>query len=179
MLWPLVSRSVSSGLVPAEWRPVGGPRVTRWGGSDKQGWGPDLGRTQATQNFTCHPQGPRPDSQQDCQGGPVHTLPAISTHSWGRFPGDPPAWGTSSCPRCFPWTLLGQAEPWFPRSGGHPQHFGPGVSWVTPTPQQLTRPAQGSPLSCPLPCPTFGGMWKASAPNSPACPPLSWGLWHS
>ncbi|XP_047568850.1 uncharacterized protein LOC125090322 [Lutra lutra] len=48
---------------------------------------------------------------------------------------------------------------------GHPQHSGPGVSWVTPSPQQLTRPAQASLISCPLPRPTFGGCGRPLPPT--------------
>lgn len=43
MLWSLVSGSISSGLVPAEWRPVGGPWVACWGSWDKPGWAPSWG----------------------------------------------------------------------------------------------------------------------------------------
>lgn len=46
-------------------------------------WDPELGRTGATQNLACQPQGLGPNSQQDCQGGLVQTLPTTSTHSWG------------------------------------------------------------------------------------------------
>lgn len=178
MLWSLVSGSISSGLVPAEWRPVGGPWVACWGSSDKPGWAPSWGGP-APPRIACHAQGLCPDSQRDCQGGPVQILPTISTHSWGRFPGDPPAWGMSACP-----LLLSLDPTWAGRAlvspkWGHPQHSGPGVSWVTPTPQQSTRPAQASPVILPPPPPHFRGMWKAPAPDSPACPPLSWGLWHS
>lgn len=181
MLWSLVSGSISSGLVPAEWRPVGGPWVMCWGSWDKPAGtrvSPELGRTRTAQSLACRAQGLCPDSQQDCQGGPEQTLPTVSACSGGRFPGDPPAWGVGARP-----LLLSLDPTWAGRASvspkwGHPQHSGPGVSWVTPTPQQLTRPAQASPDILSPPPPHFWGMRKAPAPDSPVCPPLSWGLWH-
>lgn len=60
MLWSLVSGSISSGLVPAEWRPVGSPWVAGWGSSDKPGWGPRAGEDPCHPKFRLPSGGPLP-----------------------------------------------------------------------------------------------------------------------
>lgn len=87
--------------------------------------------------------------------------------------------GMSSCPLCFPWTLLGHTEPWFPSGGGIPSILHLGLLGSPPLPSSWLEPAQGSLVILLLPPPYFWGIWKASAPNSPACLFPSWGLWHS
>lgn len=158
MLWLLVSGSISSGLVPGV---EASEQPMRMQGAQV---GPRTGRP--------HPQGLGPNSQQDCQGGLVQTLP--TTSSWGCT-----SQGASSCPFYLPWTLLRQAEPQFPPSGGTPSVLGLGFLRSPPSPQQLTRPAQGSLVILPPSLAPLWGTWKAFAPNSPARPPLSLGLWHS
>lgn len=115
--------------------------------------------------------GPMPRLPARLPRDPVQTLPTTSTPGGGggRFPGNPPAWGTSSYPLYFLWTLLRQVEPRFPPSGGISSILGLGLLWSPLPLQQLTRPAQGSPSSCRLPFPTLGAM-KGLCPQL-TCPP--------
>lgn len=125
----------------------------------------------------CQPQGLYPNSQQDCQGAPVQTLATTSAHPGGRggwFPGDPPAWGYSSCPLCFPQTLLGPAEPQFSPSGGVPSILSWGFLRSPPPPSNQRDQQRAPPSSCPpLPAPLVGERGRPlPATCLPARPPL-------
>lgn len=128
--------------------------------------------------------GPMPQLPARLPRDPVQTLPTTSTPEaegggWGRFPGNPPAWGTSSYPLCFLWTLLRQVEPRFPPSGGISSILGLGFLWSPLPLQQLTRPAQGSPVILPPPLPHFGGHERPLLPTHLHTRPSVQGQWHS
>lgn len=176
----LVSGSISSGLVPADCRPVDGGVLVRLPGSPR--WGrreliragnPD------TQNLACQPEGPCPNSQQDYQGGPVQPSPpqALILRT-ASFPRDPIAWNTSSYALSFPQTLLGLAEPRFSPGGGIPSILGWGFLSSPPPPQQSTRLAQGSPTVLPSLTHLCGNMEGLRPPTHLPARPSVQGPWR-
>ena len=144
ILYLLGSGPINSGLVPADWRPVGGGMLVRLQGSPGW-WGAELGGDPSHLEPCLPTTGPVPQLPARLPRGPCpdppHHKHLCSGH---RFPRKP-----SGLQHGLPCPLLspappGPAEPPFSPGGGIPSILGWG--FLSSPPQQLTRPAQGSPV---------------------------------
>lgn len=149
------------------------------------GWGAGLGATGATWDppLPGHAQGPCPNSQQDCQRGPVQTLPSQAP-SWEAHQESPRVPRT---PTSVGHELLSPLLSLHPTQAGGAS-VAPGEGTASPLGLRFLRllpsptvdqASTGLPCHPVPPSPHFGGHTRPLPPTPLPARPSVGGLWHS